>query len=95
MTIRKQLYGDENKDLGQQGTEVSAYLLLSLLLCSKVVQNRAIENEEITVILRVQISQVQDHLWVLRTESSNPNYQIVYWLLVFRFNKSLNSLIIC
>lgn len=95
MTIRKQLYGDENKDLGQQGTEVSAYLLLSLLLCSKVVQNRAIENEEITVILRVQISQVQDHLWVLRTESSNPNYQIVYWLLVFRFNKSLNSLTIC
>lgn len=95
MTIRKQLYGDENKDLGQQGTEVSAYLLLSLLLCSKVVQNRAIENEEITVILRVQISQVQDHIWVLRTESSNPNYQIVYWLLVFRFNKSLNSLIIC
>lgn len=95
MTIRKQLYGDENKDLGQQGTEVSAYLLLSLLLCSKVVQNRAIENEEITVILRVPISQVQDHIWVLRTESSNPNYQIVYWLLVFRFNKSLNSLIIC
>lgn len=63
MIIRKQLDGDEKTDLGQQVTRYRRTCPYRYL------HNRATENEEITVILRVQISRsIRTFMGVIYTE---------------------------
>lgn len=68
MIIRKQLDGDEKTDLGQQVTRYRRTCPYRYHYASQV-HNRATENEEITVILRVQISRsIRTFMGVIYTE---------------------------